>query len=125
MPLPEPIAVFVFCATFLWCYAGVLLFGWFRAVRRTEENMHVGHFATLMGELVPGAVVAVITVMVGAVVGLPSVVVFISFIVPAGLVYGLYRAVTDLRPAPLSIEAQRIVLAGILTGLVYLDGRMV
>ncbi len=91
-----PIAAIEAVATLLWCYAALAALAWFRHARRLEQSFHIAAFAELMGNLVPAMVLLVIVILFGALVGLPSVVVFIAFLFPAGLSWGLHVTLSDL-----------------------------
>lgn len=95
-------------ATVLWVWAIMLGFLWFRAVGRRAKNEHVENFVALMGVLVPVIAAIMALIFAGAFLGLPSVVVFIAMVVPAGLTIALQLEVTRLEPTDLRREASRI-----------------
>jgi hypothetical protein len=98
-------------ATLLWCYALVLSVAWVRAVGATDRRDHVGHFVGLMGVFVPGIALTVATVIVGAVVGVPQIVVAIALLLPASVAIGLQLELARLVPPNTSLDAQRLALA--------------
>lgn len=104
----SPIALVKLAATFLWCYAGVLTVAWFRQVAKTDKRFHVGHFVALMGEMVPMAAGAILLIFAGALLGLPSVVVFLAIVLPAGLVLALVTEVHRLTPTDSRVESRRL-----------------
>jgi len=114
----SPIQIVDLTATLLWCHAAVLGAAWARAVARSERRYHVGHVVSLLGELVPMAVAVVLLVFAGSFLGLPSVVVFLAIVYPAGLVLGLVfevRRICDPSPAA---EAARLAASLVLAVLV-------
>ena len=114
-----PIVGVVAVATFLWCYAAVLLIAWFRAVAREERRMHVAHFVQLMGVLVPVVSVFVLLIFVGAAFGIPIVVVLLAVLVPAGLVIAFHLEVSRLTGSGLRPELTRLGMALALSGIVF------
>ena len=112
------ISLVVFVATALWCYAAVLALEWFGTLRRAPHNDKVGHVVSLLGALVPAVVLYILVVLVGGVVGLPSVVVFLALIVPGGLVFGLRIALADEGPVTSRQERQRALWSAALLALV-------
>lgn len=92
-----PIAIIEAIATVLWVYAGVGLVEWIRHVARSERRQHIPHTAELLGNLVPAMIALVVVVMAGALIGLPSVVVIIAVLFPAGVAFGLHQSLNDLR----------------------------
>ncbi len=95
-----PIAVIEAAATFLWTYAALAGASWLNAARQLETRGHIPALAELLGNLVPAMILLVIVVLVGALVGLPSVVVLIALLFPAGLAYGLHMSLRDLIDHP-------------------------
>ncbi len=73
----------------LWSHAVVLLIAWVRAVGAEDRRSHIGHFVELMAALVPLSCAAVALVMLGGVIGLPSVVGLLFLFLPAGVVVAL------------------------------------
>ncbi len=105
----SPLAIVKLTATLLWCHAGVLAVAWFRQVARTDKRFHVGHFVALMGEMVPMAAGAILLIFGGAILGLPSVVVFLAVVLPAGLVLALATEVDRLtEPPDAGVETRRL-----------------
>ena len=98
-------------ATLLWCYNLVLTMAWFRAVAATDRRDHVGHFVGLMGVFVPGIALTVATVIVGAVIGLPQIVVAIALMLPASVAAGLQLELGRLLPSDGPRDAARLALA--------------
>ncbi|MEJ6391746.1 hypothetical protein V8J82_00680 [Gymnodinialimonas sp. 2305UL16-5] len=116
-----PLAVIEAIATLLWCYAALTGAAWLARARRLDQRQHVPVFTELLGHLVPAMILLVGVVLVGALVGLPSVVVFIAVLFPAGLAYGLHMALNDLRDTEqiaLRTEFLRVGLALLLAALV-------
>lgn len=107
----EPLALVEAVATILWCHVLVLTVAWFRAVAREELQTHVAHFTTLMGVMVPIVSGFLAVVFLGKILGLPSVVVLLAVIVPAGLVVALQLEVSRLAPSAVSAEIWRLTLA--------------
>lgn len=106
----SPLYVVKLTALILWCHALVLMVAWFRHVARTDRRQHVGHFVSLVGELVPMAAAAVVLIFGGAALGLPSVVVFLAVVLPLGLVVGLALEVRRLGPHSHRAEARRLAV---------------
>ena len=92
-----PIAVIEAVATLLWVYAGITGLVWFWHLLRSEHRMRVPHSIDLIANLVPAMIVLLIVVLAGAMIGLPSVVVVIAVLFPAGLALGLHMALNDIR----------------------------
>lgn len=119
----EPILIVKLTAMLLWCHAAVLTMAWFRAVARTERRSHVGHFVSLMGELVPVSAGAVLLIFGGAALGLPSAVVLLAILIPAGLVLALVFEVDRIGTASHHDEAARLALTlAMATGIFLLRG---
>ena len=72
------ISLVVFLASILWCHAAVLAWEWLGTLRRASQNDKVGHVVSLLGAFVPVVVTYITVVLVGAVIGLPSMVVFLA-----------------------------------------------
>jgi hypothetical protein len=92
-----PIAIVEAIATLLWVYAGLTLVAWADHLRRTDRQAHVPHVVELLANLVPAMIALLVVVMAGAVIGLPSVVVIIAVLFPAGLAFGLHLSLNDIR----------------------------
>ena len=106
--------------SFLWCYAGVLLAGWLRAVARDDMRMHVSHVVSMLGVLVPVVSVFVLLIFAGGVLGIPFVVVILALIVPAGLVIAFQLELSRLVPSTWTREALRLAVASVLaTAMVW------
>ncbi|MCA8878719.1 MAG: hypothetical protein KDA73_01930 [Rhodobacteraceae bacterium] len=103
-----PILIVKFTAMLLWCHAAVLSAAWVRAVARSDHKSHIGHFVSLVGELVPMAAAAVVLIFGGALLGFPSVVVVLTVVVPAGVVLAFLFEVDRLSDAGQRVEAQRL-----------------
>lgn len=114
-----PVKIVDLWAMFLWCHAAVLVVSWFRVVGRTDRRDHVGHFISLMGELVPMAAGVILLIFAGSVLGLPSVVVFLAVVFPAGLVFALLMEVERVGETSRQSETRRLASALGLTCLVY------
>ena len=99
-----PIALIEAAATALWCYAGLTLAHWIYRVARMESRHHIPALADLLSHFVPAMILLVLTVLAGALIGLPSVVAFIAMLFPAGLAYGSHMALSDIEPPPSSVQ---------------------
>jgi hypothetical protein len=109
-----PVAWIEAVATLLWCYAGVTLLAWGGHLSRSDPRLRVAHVAEMIANLVPAMITLVVVVLVGAVIGLPSVVVLIAVLFPAGLAFGLHMALNEIRgeaPASWTAEIARLALA--------------
>ncbi|QXT38820.1 hypothetical protein [Gymnodinialimonas ceratoperidinii] len=95
-----PIALIEALATLLWSYAALTALVWALHLRREDQGAHVPAMTELLSHLVPAMIILVVVVLVGALIGLPSVVAFIALLFPAGLAYGFHMALTDLRDTP-------------------------
>jgi hypothetical protein len=99
-------------ATLLWCYAGVTFVVWAGHLKRASRREHIPHVTDLLGNLVPAMITLLVVVIAGAMIGLPSVVVLIAILFPAGLAFGMHMSLNDIRPqASLRGELARIGLA--------------
>ncbi len=113
--LLSPIAVIEAIATLLWVYAGLTFLAWVNFVRRTDRRQHIPHAADLLGNLVPAMIMLVVVVLLGSFIGLPSVVVLIAVLFPAGLAFGLHMSLNDIRgEAHLSGEMVRFGLTAVI-----------
>lgn len=92
-----PLAVIEAVATLFWVYAGLALMEWAVLVARSERRQHIPHVTDLIANLVPAMIMLVLVVLAGAMIGLPSVVVLIAVLFPAGLAFGLHMSLNDLR----------------------------
>jgi hypothetical protein len=107
-----PIAIIEAVATLLWCYAGVTFLAWAGHLRRTEHRTRVTHVFDLVANLVPAMIALLLVVLAGAMIGLPSVVVIIAVLFPAGLAFGLHMSLNEIREeASITREVARIALA--------------
>jgi hypothetical protein len=70
----------------MWSHALVLAVFWLRAVGSADRKSHVGHFVDLVAALVPVSCALVAMVMLGGVLGLPSIVGVLFICLPAGVV---------------------------------------
>lgn len=112
-----PLALIEAVATILWVYAGFALAEWIARVARMERRFHIPSTADLLGNLVPAMIMLVIVVLLGSLIGLPSVVVLIAVLFPAGLAFGAHMALNDLRSeADLPWEVARILLSFVVAG---------
>lgn len=82
-------------ATVLWTYTALTLTAWIMHTRRLDQGAHVPAFVELLGHLVPAMIALVVTVLFGALVGLPSVVALIALLFPAGMAYGTHMALSE------------------------------
>lgn len=87
-------------ATLLWVYTALTFAAWLTHLFRQEAGAHVAAVTELLSHLVPAMIGLVTLVLIGAFVGLPSVVAFIALLFPAGTAYGSHMALLDLRDAP-------------------------
>lgn len=110
-----------FGSVLLWSCALVLALVWVRTVARTHRSEHIGHFLELLAALVPLSCAVVGLVLLGGVVGLPSIVGFLFVFLPAGVVIALHlelRRIEGPRPdrdrlrALLGLGLAAVVLAG-------------
>lgn len=95
--MPAAIAVIEALATVLWTYAGLSFIAWARHTVNQHKSTHVAAVVELLFHLVPAMIGLVLLVLVGAFIGLPSVVAFIALLFPAGLAYGTHMALTEAR----------------------------
>lgn len=116
----DPLTVFKLVALLLWCYAGLLAIAWVRAVANSGQRNHVSHVVGLLGELVPPIAILLVVIMIGSVVGLPSVVVFISVLFPAGLIFAFVTELHNLIAPTRKAEITRIAVAALLAVLYLL-----
>lgn len=116
-----PLAVMEAIATVLWVYAGLALLEWGARVSRLDQRQHIPSVTDLLGNLVPAMIALVVVVMAGAVIGLPSVVVIIAVLFPAGLAFGAHMALNDIREeADMRVELTRLGLTVFLAaGAIY------
>ncbi|MBF9058872.1 hypothetical protein HKCCSP123_06715 [Rhodobacterales bacterium HKCCSP123] len=92
-----PIAVIEAVATLLWSYAAVTFLAWAGHLRRAGHRTRVTHVFDLVANLVPAMIALLLVVLAGAVIGLPSVVVIIAVLFPAGLAFGLHMSLNEIR----------------------------
>ena len=110
-------------AMLLWCHAAVLTVAWFRAVAQCDRRSHVGHFVSLMGELVPTSSLAVLLVFGGGALGLPSVIVALAVLFPAGIVLALDGEVGRIAGSSRGDEARRLgVTLAVAAGALLIRG---
>ncbi|MEM9392536.1 MAG: hypothetical protein AAGA38_01665 [Pseudomonadota bacterium] len=116
------VTVMKFASVLLWSYALVLLVAWLRAVAADDPKTHIAHFVDLMAALVPLSCAVVIIVMLGAVVGLPSVVGLLFVALPAGFVWILAMDVRRVEqsgargPESLRLAATLCLAFGVIAG---------
>ena len=115
------IAIIEAIATVLWTYAGLALMEWLAFVARAERRYHIPHTVDLLGNLVPAMLMLIVVVMAGAMIGLPSVVVLIAVLFPAGVAFGLHVSLNDLRDrASYRLELGRILSTFVVAaGVIY------
>jgi hypothetical protein len=114
-----PIALIEAAATLLWVYAGLAFAHWAWRSARLDRRDHIPAVTELLGHLVPAMILLVLTVLAGALIGLPSVVALIALLFPAGLAYGTHMALHEAEPAPPKRHTQiRIALTLILAALI-------
>ena len=112
------ISLVVFLASILWCHAAALAWEWLGTLRRASQNDKVGHVVSLLGAFVPVVVTYIAVVLVGAVIGLPSMVVFLALIVPGGLVFRLRMELSDEAQPTWAREQRRFIFTIVLVCLV-------
>jgi len=105
-------------ATILWCHAALLALERIGTLRRAAQNEKAGHVVSLLGAFVPVVVTYITVVLVGAVIGLPSMVVFLALIVPGGLVFGLRMELSDEAQPTWAREQRRFIFTIVLVCLV-------
>lgn len=117
-----PLGIMEAIATVLWVYAGLAFLDWVGHLRRSDKRFHIPHVTDLLGNLVPAMIALLVVVMAGAVVGLPSVVVIIAVLFPAGLAFGVHMALNDIRgESDYRTETVRMALTFVIAaGIVYL-----
>ncbi len=111
-----PLAVMEAIATVLWVYAIVAGLEWLWRVARTERRHHIPHVTDLLGNLVPVMIALIVVVMAGAMIGLPSVVVIIAVLFPAGLAFGVHQSLNELREATWRAEAIKLSVILLIAG---------
>lgn len=99
-PSMTPIALIEAIATLLWVYSALTFVAWVLRVRALPKGAHVATAAELAFHVLPAMIGLVAVVLIGALIGLPSVVAFIAILFPAGTAYGTHMALTELRDAP-------------------------
>ncbi|MEJ6388172.1 hypothetical protein [Gymnodinialimonas ulvae] len=95
-----PIALIEAAATALWVYAVLTFAHWVVLSARLDRRQHIPALAELLGHLVPAMILLVLTVLAGALIGLPSVVALIALLFPAGLAFGTHMALSEADPPP-------------------------
>lgn len=116
-----PIALIEAAATLLWTYAALTFAAWVNHARCLERSAHIPALIELLTHLVPAMIALVVTVLIGALIGLPSVVAFIALLFPAGLAYGTHTALTETQATRL---APRLI-ATALIATVLIAGRQI
>lgn len=96
------IALIEAIATLLWSYTALTLLAWITHTARLDRSHHVAALTDLITHLVPAMIGLVALVLIGAFIGLPSVVAFIAILFPAGTAYATHMALTEARDAPLN-----------------------
>ncbi|QBX99755.1 hypothetical protein E2K80_02635 [Rhodophyticola sp. CCM32] len=114
----SPIATIEVIATGLWVYAGLGLADWGLRVFQSERGQHIASVTGLLANLVPVMIALVVVVMVGAVIGLPSVVVIIALLFPAGLGFGVHQSLNEMRETRWRFEAGKLALAIVISAAV-------
>ncbi len=112
-----PVLAVLTLSNFFWAYAVVLAVVWVRAVARTDLRDHIGHFAGLMGVLVPGVALVLLTLMVGAVFQIGWLFVLLALAFPAAIATGLHLEVAALTEPDAGKEAQRVILTVLLAAV--------
>ncbi len=106
-------------ATLLWVYAGLTLAHWAIRAARLDQRQHIPALTDLISHLVPAMILLVLTVLAGALIGLPSVVAFIAILFPAGLAFGSHSALHEMEPPPTTGQIRtRILLTLALAALI-------
>ncbi|OAN84530.1 hypothetical protein A8B78_06635 [Jannaschia sp. EhC01] len=96
------IALIEALATLLWSYTALTGTVWALHLRALPKGAHIAAGVELLTHLVPAMIVLVAVVLIGALIGLPSVVAFIAILFPAGCAYGTHMALVEVRDAPSS-----------------------
>jgi hypothetical protein len=104
-------------ATLLWVCVLVLIVASVRLVGRCDRKEHVGHFVELVGVFVPGVSITVFAVLMGALLGLPQVVVALALLLPGAVALGLQLEVARLGPADMRTDVLRLTAAVALSAL--------
>lgn len=112
-----PIAAIEAIATILWVYAGAGLLEWLLRAARAERRQHIPMVTELLANLVPVMIALIVVVMAGAVIGLPSVVVIIALLFPAGLAFGLHLSLNDMRDANWRFETVKLLVVLAVAGV--------
>lgn len=100
-----------FASVLMWSYVAVLALVWLRSVARQHRSEHIGHFLELMAGLVPISCAVVVLVLVGGVVGLPSVVGILFVFLPAGVAIALHLEVRRIETAPPALHRLRALIS--------------
>ncbi len=98
--MPTPIAIIEAVAIALWVYTALTLLAWINHTRHLDQGAHVPAAAELLGHLVPAMIALVVTVLIGSLIGLPSVVALIALLFPAGTAYGIHMALSEAKDPP-------------------------
>jgi hypothetical protein len=116
----SPIAVIEAAATVFWTYAGLAAIEWFVRLWRKERREHLALVFEMIGHLVPAMITLLVVVLAGIFLGLPTVVVIIAVLFPAGLAVGFHMGLNDLREATWPGEATRLGLTAVIAaGVIY------
>ena len=105
----------MWAASFLWAYALVLVVAWFATVGRERKETHIGHWAMLMGVMVPNIAASLLIVLAAALFELWWVLPLLTVSVPGGLVVSLQLEVSRLAGSSLRTELSRLGVAVALT----------
>ena len=114
----SPIAAVEAVATLFWTYAGLAAAEWGVRLWHKERREHLPLVFEMIGHLVPAIITLLVVVLAGIFLGLPSVVVIIAVLFPAGLAMGFHMGLNDLRQATWPGEATRLGLTALIAGLV-------
>lgn len=99
-----PIPIIEALATALWTYTALTGAAWLNHTRRLTKGAHIAALAELLTHLVPAMIALVLTVLIGALIGLPSVVALIALLFPAGTAYGTHMALSEARDTPTNTQ---------------------
>jgi hypothetical protein len=114
----SPVATIEAAATLFWTYAGLAACEWCARLWRKGRPEHLALVFEMIGHLVPAMITLLVVVLAGIILGLPSVVVIIAILFPAGLAVGFHMGLNDVRDATWAGEATRLGLTALIAGLV-------
>lgn len=105
---------------FLWCYAGVLVVAWIKAVANEPHRLHIAHFVQLMGLFVPVIAGLLGLLLLVAFTQFHALLLLLPFLLPVGVIGAFQLELSRLRPATQRGEIQRLAVAsGIALGIIF------